>query len=92
MKLTLYTRVNCHLCDEAKAALERVRALEPFDLEVLDVDADPDLKRQYDWEVPVILVDGEKWAKYRFEEAALLKRLRAPTSKPAAASSGGGGA
>jgi glutaredoxin len=75
-RVTLYTRVNCHLCDVVKEKLDRVRAEEPFELEVLDIDRDPALKALYDWEVPVVMVDGKKWAKYRIDEAALIKRLR----------------
>jgi glutaredoxin len=74
--LTLYTRAGCHLCDVVKETLDRVRTAEPFELEVLDIDADPELKSKYDWEVPVVLVDGKKWAKYRVDEEALRRRLR----------------
>jgi len=74
--VTLYTRASCHLCDVVKETLDRVRVEQPFELEVLDVDADPQLKQAYDWEVPVVLVDGKKWAKYRVDEQALRRRLR----------------
>ena len=77
-QITLYTRNGCHLCEVAHEALERVRAAEPFALDVVDVDTDEKLKALYGFEVPVIAVDGKKWAKFRFEEAALLRRLRAP--------------
>lgn len=72
----LYTRVHCHLCDDAKAALERVRVQAPFELSIIDVDTDPRLVELYGLEVPVVLVDGKKVAKYRVDEAALIKRLR----------------
>jgi hypothetical protein len=67
--------VGCHLCDDVKEILERVRARVPFELETVDIDGDAELKRLYDWEVPVVLLDGKKWAKYRVDEAALMKRL-----------------
>jgi glutaredoxin len=75
-QLTLYTRVRCHLCDVVKETLERVQAVEPFALEIFDIDQDPALRALYDWEVPVVMIDGKKWAKYRVDESALLKRLR----------------
>jgi hypothetical protein len=74
-RVSLFTRVGCHLCDDAHAALERVRARAPFVLEVIDVDSDPALCARYGLEVPVVLVDGKKWAKYRVDEAALERRL-----------------
>ena len=76
-RVTLYTRAGCHLCDEAKKVLERARAGEPFDLEILDIDGDAELRRLYDYEVPVIAIDGVKAFKYRLTEAELLKKLRA---------------
>jgi len=59
--LRLISRDYCHLCHDMLAALEALRG-EPgmlhFDIEVLDVDADPALEAKYDELVPV-LVDGE---------------------------------
>jgi glutaredoxin len=57
--LTLYTKPDCSLCDQARAALERVRAHAPFDLEVLDIGSDPQLAARYGERIPVVLVDGD---------------------------------
>jgi glutaredoxin len=76
-RLTLYTRKNCCLCDDAKEVLDRVRTRAPFELDVVDVDGDAELTQRYGWEVPVVLVDGKKWAKFRVDEHALERRLRA---------------
>ena len=60
-RLRLYSRDYCHLCHDMLAALEVLRG-EPgvafFDIDVVDVDADPALVAEYDELVPV-LVDGE---------------------------------
>ena len=59
--LRLFSRNYCHLCQDMLAALEVLRS-EPgvphFDIEVVDVDADPLLEAKYNELVPV-LVDGE---------------------------------
>jgi glutaredoxin len=70
-KVTLYTRVGCHLCDVAKGVLEEVRRERPFDLTTVDVDTDAALADLYGGEVPVVLVDGRKAFKYRVDPAAL---------------------
>jgi glutaredoxin len=57
VKVTLYTRVRCHLCDDAKAVIETVRAEHPFDFEVIDIDTMPELVQLYTHEVPVVAVD-----------------------------------
>ncbi len=75
--LTLYTRQACSLCDKMHAVVDRVRAERAFDLQVIDLDTEaPAGKRAaYDWEVPVIELDGRKVAKYRIDEARLLRLL-----------------
>jgi thioredoxin reductase (NADPH) len=57
----LFSRNYCHLCHDLLAALEALRDEQDavhFDIEVLDVDADPMLEEKYDELVPV-LVDAE---------------------------------
>jgi glutaredoxin len=77
MKITVYTRRGCHLCDEAKHVIESVRRRAPFDYEEFDIDADPQLRQLYNEEVPVIAIDGKKAFKYRVTPAELLKKLAA---------------
>jgi glutaredoxin len=75
-KVVLYTRLGCHLCEVMKAQLDDIRAQNPFDLSVFDIDKDPELKRLYHEEVPVLVVEGEKIAKYRLDADMLLRRLQ----------------
>lgn len=74
--VTLYTRLGCHLCDDAKAVLDAVRAEQPFELAVVDIDQEPALRARYTNDVPVIAVDGRTAFKYRLTADALLARLR----------------
>jgi glutaredoxin len=76
MRVELYTRVGCHLCDDAKAVIDRVRGRVPFELSVIDVDGDPALAERFGLEVPVVFVDGRKHAKYRLDESVFEARLR----------------
>lgn len=77
MTVTLYTRIGCHLCEEAKQAIESARRRATFDYEELDIDSDPRLRQLYNEEVPVIAIDGRKAFKYRVTTAELLKKLAA---------------
>lgn len=79
-RVTLYTRAGCHLCEDARKVLDEVRTQETFDLEILDIDGDAELRRLYDYEVPVIAIDGVKAFKYRVSESELVKKLRARRS------------
>jgi len=75
--LTLYTKPDCSLCDEARAALERVRERVSFDLELVDISDDFDLAERYGERIPVVLVDGEESSEYVVDEDELERRLRA---------------
>ena len=75
MKVTLYTRHGCHLCDEAKREIEAARRRRAFDYEELDIDSDAGLLHLYNEEVPVIAIDGRKAFKYRLTADELLKKL-----------------
>ena len=76
-RLTLYSRPGCHLCDEMKAVVNRVSASVPLALEEIDISGNAELEHSYGVEIPVLLVDGKKVAKYRIGEDELLKALTA---------------
>jgi glutaredoxin len=80
--LTLYTKPDCTLCDDAQAALERVRVRMPFELEVLDISMDPELAARYGERIPVVLVDGEEAWEYVVDERELESRLGAGAEAP----------
>lgn len=74
-RLTIYSRPGCHLCDEMKALVRRVGNSLRFELEEVDISGNEDLERLYGLEIPVLMVNGRKAAKYRIEEAALRRLL-----------------
>jgi glutaredoxin len=73
--LTLYSRPGCHLCDEMKAVVKNVARTIPLALDEVDISADPALEAQYGLEIPVLLVEGKKAAKYRIGEEELRRLL-----------------
>jgi glutaredoxin len=74
--VTLYGRPGCHLCDDARAVLERVRSEEPFELIERDIEADDDLLRRYLERIPVVALDGHDLFDYFVDERALRAALR----------------
>ena len=69
----LYTRRGCHLCEDALALLHR-HGLQP---EVVDIDADPQLRQRYDVCVPVVVIDGRERFRGRVDERLLRRLLNA---------------
>jgi glutaredoxin len=74
--VTLYTRPGCHLCDDARAAIERVRERAPFRLVEIDIESDDALHRTYLERIPVVELDGEELFEYFVDEAMLAARVR----------------
>jgi glutaredoxin len=73
--VTLLGRAGCHLCDEARAALERIRATQPFHLEEIDIEADDELFKRYLERIPVVTLDGEELWDHFVDEEDLRRRL-----------------
>ena len=73
--VTLYSRSGCHLCDDARAVLERLRARAPFVLEERDIEADDALLKAYLERIPVIALDGQELYDFFVDEQDLLLRL-----------------
>ncbi|MFC7045871.1 glutaredoxin family protein [Halobacteriaceae archaeon GCM10025711] len=75
--ITVYTREECPLCDEAVETIERVAADEdvPVDVDLVDVDADAALREEYGDRVPYVLVDGTPRFKFRVDGRDLRRLL-----------------
>ena len=73
--VTLYGRPGCHLCDDARAVLERMRSERPFALREVDIETDPGLHARYLERIPVIALDGEELFDFFVDEAQLAARL-----------------
>lgn len=74
-KLTLYSRVDCCLCEAMKDTIRQVAAKLPLDLEEIDVDSAAQLQDQFGDEVPVLFIDGRKAFKYRVTARELERRV-----------------
>jgi glutaredoxin len=68
--VVLYSRQGCHLCDVAAEVLARHNLA----FEVVDIDADPVLREQYNECVPVVVIDGKERFRGRVDEL-LLRRI-----------------
>jgi glutaredoxin len=56
--VTIYSRLGCHLCDDAEKVLESLREELNFEIEVINIDEDAELVKLYSDQVPVIHIDG----------------------------------
>ncbi|HTV82421.1 MAG TPA: glutaredoxin family protein [Acidobacteriaceae bacterium] len=73
--VVVYSRNDCHLCDVVKETLTRLQSEADFQWREVDIDADPELRQQYNDQVPVVFIDGRKAFRYRLDGSAFLKLL-----------------
>ena len=73
--LRLLGRPGCHLCDDARDLLERLRGEHAFTLEVIDIESDDALLKAYLERIPVIALDGEELYDFFVDEEDLVRRL-----------------
>ena len=71
----LYGSPECHLCEVARAKLERVRRVISFDLQEVDVRSDPLLLERYGRLIPVVAIDGREALVSKVTEFRLLRAL-----------------
>jgi glutaredoxin len=85
VRLTIYGKPGCHLCDQMKSLVHRIISAQPngqeLSLDEIDISGDPDLLDRYGLDIPVLVIDGKKVAKYRVSEEELTQMMKARTEK-----------
>lgn len=76
-RLTLFGRVECHLCQDMAATLDDLKPSLDFDYEIIDVDGDVALAERYGTLVPVLTLGDRSICHYFLDLAALRRTLGA---------------
>ena len=87
MRLTLYSKPGCHLCDEAKAKIARLTA-RGYDLTVdeRDITSDAVIFERYRYAIPVVELPDGRALEAPISEYKLEQMINIPS--PAAAGEG----
>lgn len=72
----LFSKPDCHLCEDAKTLLRKVQSAHPFTLHEIDITNQEALMAQYGEEIPVVFVNGRKAFKYRVDPQQFMRRLQ----------------
>lgn len=76
IQIEIYSRPGCHLCDDAKTIVERVRRHYPFRFRVINIETDPALEKAYGEQIPVVFINGNKAFKYFVDERELEEKVK----------------
>ena len=74
VEITMYTRRDCPLCDSAKAAM-RASGID-LRIEEIDIDNDPELRRRYTDDVPVVCIGSAEIFRHRVEPSEFARLVR----------------
>jgi glutaredoxin len=74
-RVTIYSRPGCHLCDEAKAAIENSNCSDRFTLEEVNIESDEELLKKYKYDIPVIAIDGVEAFIHRVDPGEFRRRV-----------------
>ena len=76
IRIDIYSRPGCHLCDEAKAVIEPFSARYPLHIVVTNVDSKQDLRDAYGTEIPVVMINGIEAFRHRVDARVLERKLK----------------
>jgi hypothetical protein len=76
MRVDIYSKPKCPLCDKAADVVESVRARIPFELRIISILEDPALFATWRYDIPVVVIDGVPAFKLRVDASELEARLR----------------
>ncbi|MEN9325301.1 MAG: hypothetical protein RL414_1055 [Actinomycetota bacterium] len=79
VKIDLYSRSGCHLCDVALETLEKLqnelKEQSPFTIVVTLIDGNPELIEKFGEEVPVTHINGQPHDYFRVDPERFKKAL-----------------
>ena len=75
VKLTLYTRIGCHLCEDMEQVLRELATEHEFVIDSVTIETDPELERSYGAKVPVLALGDVEICHYFLDRVALMNAL-----------------
>lgn len=71
----IYSKPDCHLCDDAKAILRKLQRRHRFTLREVNIATDAKLLAEYGTRIPLVFVNGHLVCKYFVDETAVIKNF-----------------
>jgi thiol-disulfide isomerase/thioredoxin len=73
--LSIYSRSECHLCEEMFDALKKWQRRFNFKVNIIDIDQDSSLTARFSTRIPLLTVGDTEICEYYLDEEALLTFL-----------------
>lgn len=76
MRVVLYAREGCHLCETARDVIVAELARAVFTFDEVDIETSDELVKEYGIRIPVVTVDGEERFEIEVDAAAFAAAVR----------------
>jgi glutaredoxin len=80
LRITIYSKKDCHLCEEAKFILHKFAVQYPIQIEEIDIETHKEFFDRFHQEIPVVYFEGRKLFKFRIDEKKLHRAIRDATN------------
>ena len=74
--VVIYSRPGCHLCEEAKAVILSAGGSDEFELREVNIDEEPGTLERYQYDIPVVFINGIKAFKHKVDPKDFKRKLR----------------
>jgi glutaredoxin len=65
VQVVLYTKPECHLCEQMKEVMSQSSCAELYSLEEVDIESDAELFARYQYEIPILFINGVEAFRHR---------------------------
>lgn len=74
VRVEVYKKPGCCLCDDLRVRLDALRRELPFEVVDVDITGNAAAERRFGLRIPVVFVDGERVAEGRVEDLGPVRR------------------
>jgi glutaredoxin len=76
VRVVIYSRPGCHLCEDAKQIMEASGCAEEYTLDEINIESDPELLKRYRYDIPVITINGVEAFRHRLTLEEFRQRIK----------------
>ena len=76
VRVVLYTKPGCGLCDEMKSEMQNAEVNDLYILEEVNIETDPELYARYRYVIPIVYINGVEAFRHRLDRRQFKALLR----------------
>jgi thioredoxin-related protein len=74
-EIIVYSKPECCLCEQFKEQLKKLQEFHEFAWREINILDDPDDFKRFQYEIPVVFIDGRRACKYHLDEKLFIRLL-----------------